>query len=342
MAQLSGIKMVIGVVAIGVVLVTLVACSRLGGGSDGAAPGDTAPLSAEAAAGTVAPGVNPVGTTSDASLTAGGVTRTYHLYVPSDLPADTPVPLLVGLHGGTGWGTQFEANSGFDRLAEANGFIVVYPDGVGIGRNADRLRTWNAGLCCGPAQKNGVDDVAFVSQVIDAVSQAHAIDPARVFVAGHSNGAMLGYRLACELSDKIAAVAVVAGTLAVQPCTPGQPVSFLEIHGTGDRNVPIDGGVGDRGISQVDYPSVRTGIATMASLNGCTGDPTVTIAGDLTTTTWGSCDGSTTVRLVAIAEAAHAWPGSAPTRLNVSGPPYPGYDASREIWAFLSAHPRSI
>ena len=250
------------------------------------------------------------------------------------------MPLLVGLHGGTGWGTQFEANSGFDRLAEANGFVVVYPDGIGIGRNNDRLRTWNAGICCGPAQKSGVDDVGFVSRLIDEISGTHHIDPNRVFVTGHSNGAMLSYRLACELSDKIAAAAVVAGTLAVEPCSPSRPVSFMEIHGTADRNVPIDGGPGDRSISRVDYPSVRTGIATMAALAGCGSEPTVTSDGDLTTTTWSGGDDTTTVKLVAITGSPHAWPGSAPTRLNVSGTPYPNYDASREIWAFLSAHPR--
>ena len=251
------------------------------------------------------------------------------------------MPLLVGLHGGVGWGTQFEANSGFDRLAEANGFLVVYPDGIGIGRNQDRLRTWNAGLCCGPAQRNGVDDVAFVSQLIDEISRTHHVDPDRVFLTGHSNGAMLSYRLACELSDKVAAAAVVAGTLAVQPCAPSRPVSFMEIHGTADRNVPIDGGAGDRSISQVDYPSVRTGIATMASLAGCAAEPSVATAGDLTTTTWSGCDAATTVKLVAITGASHAWPGSTPTRLNVAGSPYPDYDASREIWAFLSTHPRA-
>jgi len=334
------IRLVAVAVVVGMVLVAIPACSRFGGSDEGVAPGQTAPLSPEAEASGINAGVDPVGTTTDGQLTVDGRTRTYHLYVPSSLAPDTPTPLLVALHGGLGWGTQFEANSGFDRLAEANGFVVVYPDGFGVGRDNDRLRTWNAGMCCGPAMNNGVDDVAFVSQLIDEISATRSIDPARVFATGHSNGAMTSYRLACELSDKIVAAAVVAGTLAVQPCTPSHPVSFMEIHGTGDKNVPIDGGKGDRSLVQADYPSPRVGIATMASLAGCTGEPTITTAGDLTTTSWSPCDAKTEVKLVAIAGAVHAWPGSAPTRVRVAGTPYPGYDASREVWAFLSTHPR--
>jgi polyhydroxybutyrate depolymerase len=322
-------------------LLVVVGCSRGGDGATGPAPGDTAVLTPEAAGAGVKPGVDPVGTKVDATISLGGLDRTYHVYLPSALPRDQSVPLLVALHGGTGWGTQFEANSGFDRLAEANGFIVVYPDGVGLGRNADRMRTWNAGLCCGPAQKNQIDDVGFVSAVIDQVGADRHIDLNRVFVTGHSNGAMLSYRVACELSDKVAAIGVVAGSLAVDPCPTRQPVSVMEVHGTGDTHVPIEGGHGANGVAGVDFPSPREGVATMARLAGCVGDPNVTADGDLTTTEWRACDGATTVKLVAITGAEHAWPGSAPTRVNAAGPPYPGYDASREIWAFLSTHPRS-
>ena len=302
-ARRKVIKVLVVISVAALVALTAVACGRLGGGSPAAAPGDTAPLSPEA----TASGVEGRGRAGRHHHRWHHHRRRSHPHLPPLRSVDPARrragPLLVGLHGGTGWGTQFEANSGFDRLAEANGFVVVYPDGIGIGRNNDRLRTWNAGICCGPAQKSGVDDVAFVSQLIDEISGTHHIDPNRIFVTGHSNGAMLSYRLACELSDKIAAAAVVAGTLAVQPCTPSRPVSFMEIHGTADRNVPIDGGTGDRSISRVDYPSVRTGIATMAALAGCGSEPTVTSDGDITTTTWSGGDDTTAVKLVAITAA---------------------------------------
>src|SRR5262249_5428677 len=115
----------------------------------GALSATSVPLAAAAA----------VASTEGTLRTPNGPDRTYHLYVPPNVTPGAPVPLLVALHGGTGWGTQFEQNSGFDHLADQHGFIVVYPDGVGIGRNGTALRTWNGGDCCGPAARQQVDDV---------------------------------------------------------------------------------------------------------------------------------------------------------------------------------------
>ena len=116
-----------------------------------------------------------VGSTEGTLRTADGRDRTYHLYVPPNLEPGTPVPLLVALHGGTGWGTQFEQNSGFDQLADRYGFIVVYPDGVGVGRNGTALRTWNGGGCCGPAARQEVDDVGFIRQLVEQL-RTRALD----------------------------------------------------------------------------------------------------------------------------------------------------------------------
>ena len=104
---------------------------------------------AEESEGTIVP---LAGETVDGQITtADGRVRTYHLYVPGG-PADEPAPLLIALHGGTGSGTQFRRNSGLDALADEHGFLVVYPDGVGVGPR-DSLRTWNGGYCCGPAAR---------------------------------------------------------------------------------------------------------------------------------------------------------------------------------------------
>ncbi len=110
-------------------------------------------------------GIAPRGETIDGSLTApDGSQRTYHLFVPESLPEGTEAPLLVAMHGGTGWGLQFQAASGFDDLAEANGFLVVYPDGTEIDLVPEG-RVWNGGRCCGRAQQDraDVDDVGFLS-----------------------------------------------------------------------------------------------------------------------------------------------------------------------------------
>ncbi|MGZ4785836.1 MAG: extracellular catalytic domain type 1 short-chain-length polyhydroxyalkanoate depolymerase [Acidimicrobiales bacterium] len=322
----------------------LAACGPRSGGG-GAAPGDTADTTPEAAVSGVARGVDPTGHLLDGTLdTADGRTRSFHLYVPASLPVDSPVPLLVGLHGGGGWGTQFEANSRFDRLAESNHFLVVYPDGVGVSLlgSDDKLRTWNAGTCCGTAEKDDIDDVAFISQLIDRIESDYHVDPDRVFAAGHSNGAMLSYRLACELSDKIAAVGIVSGALEIDSCTPSKPVSVIQINGTADQNVPIDGGRGSRTLSGGSHPPPRDGADTMAVADGCPNDPSVTNDRDLTTTTWSGCGDATTIRFVVIAGSPHAWPGSQSGPLSgiTVGTPYPNYDASYEVWAFLAAHPR--
>jgi len=334
----------VAVVVVALVGLGVAACGARSD-SSGPAPGDTATTSPEAGASGALRGVDPTGQLVDGRLTtADGRTRTYHLYVPASLPADTPVPLLVGLHGGGGWGTQFEDNSRFDRLAEANHFLVVYPDGVGLSLlgSGDKLRTWNAGTCCGRAEKDDVDDVAFISALIDQIEQDHHVDPGRVYAAGHSNGAMLSYRLACELSDKIAAVGIVSGALEIDSCTPSRPVSVIQINGTADQNVPIDGGRGARTLSGGSHPPPRDGANTMAAADACPNDPAVVHHDDLTVSTWSGCGQGTQIRFVVIDGSPHAWPGSkgGPLSGATVGTAYPNYDASFEVWAFLAAHHR--
>jgi polyhydroxybutyrate depolymerase len=277
--------------------------------------------------------------------TADGRTRSYRLFVPASLPAGTPAPLLIALHGGLGNSEQFEVNSGFDGLAEANGFVVVYPDGIGAVTDSRGPQTWNGGYCCGKAVERNVDDVGFVRQLIGVVRSQVAVDPTRVFAAGHSNGAILAYRLACELSDVIVAIGVQAGSLGVDSCTPSRPVSVFHLHGTADTNHPIGGGSGD-GLSGVVFRPARAAVEALASLDGCAATPTVeTPASDraLTVSTWSSCSSGTAVRFVAVDGATHAWMGHEPYSKAGSsfvGEPYRDLDASRAIWSFLAAHPR--
>jgi len=293
--------------------------------------------------GAALPGIAATGDVIDSTLvTADGRTRVYRTYIPSNLP-DGPVPVLLAFHGGTGWGKQFERNSGFDELAEANGFLVVYPDGIGTGAGEATNRTWNGGECCGAAARNNVDDVAFVARLLDTLEADYDVDTARVFAAGHSNGGILSYRLACELSDRIVAVGLQAGTLGVDDCSPSRPVSLLHIHGEADRNLPIDGGVGPDSIAGVDFTSPRLAVRTFAVADGCTADPMVTgdaANADLTVSTWSGCDGAAEVKFVAVAGAAHSWMGHVPSNPTAL-PAYQGLDASYEIVAFLLAHPRT-
>jgi polyhydroxybutyrate depolymerase len=296
-----------------------------------------------ASAGPTAPSTSApaTGTTTDITVhTADGRDRTARVYVPAGLRADRPIPLLVALHGGTGWGKQFERTSGYDALADEHGFIVTYPDGIGVGPRGDLFRTWNGGVCCGPAVRQDVDDVAFLKRLVATISDQQRIDPDRVFATGHSNGMIMAYRLLCEAADVFVAAAGQAGTLGVSHCRPSQPVSLRHIHGTADTNLPLDGGRGASSIAGIDFPSPRVGIRTFAAADGCTHGPKTTTHDPVTTRAWRSCDDGTVVELVTVDGASHAWMGS-------RGPTRPGgpvastaYDSSRSSWDFLAAHPR--
>lgn len=290
----------------------------------------------------VLPAIRAVGETIDGELpTSDGRTRSYHLYVPSALQPG-PMPLLIALHGGTGWGAQFQRNSGFDELAEANGFLVVFPDGVGIGDNADQFRTWNGGYCCGTAVKQDVDDVGFIAALIDAIVGEYDVDTSQIFAAGHSNGGIMSYRLACELSDRIVAIGLQAGSLGIDECEPSQPVSVLHLHGTADMNHPIDGGVGPNGISGTDFRSAAYSVETAAAAMGCAAEPAAATDAtnpDLAITSWTQCSNGVEVRLVAVTGASHSWMGHVPSNPAASAA-YADLDASVVILEFLLNHPR--
>lgn len=284
------------------------------------------------------PAVDPAASVRSGSITtADGRVRTYRLYVPASAAGTDRLPLLVALHGGLGWGAQFEANSGFDGLAESNRFIVVYPDGTNARPGDTTLLTWNGGLCCRPASDAGVDDISFLRLLIDQLLGSEPVDPQRVFATGHSNGAILAYRMACEMSDRIAAIAVQSGVIGV-PCQPARPVSVFHLHGLADSNIPIDGGRGS-GPSGVMFPSPREAASSFAALDDCPAspidqaDPT---NGDVRSRVWSNCSAGTEVRFVTVAGASHAWMGHPTTARSLVGEPYGSFDASRAIWSFLA------
>ena len=256
----------------------------------------------------------PASGSAEHTLRFGGLSRTYRTYRPAVLPIDSAVPLVVVLHGGMGSGKHAERAYGWDARADRGQFVVAYPDGVG--------RTWNAGPgCCGPAVRDGVDDVGFLEQLIAAVGTTAPIDPARVYVTGMSNGGMMAYRLACE-STRFAAIAPVAGTL-VTDCPRPPLTSVLHIHGTADPTVPYDGGPGNRNdgrMVNINGPAVPDLIASWRAAGGC-GPPTEGVA-EAVTTSITACPGGREIELVTIAGAAHKWPGT----------------ATDTIWSFFSRH----
>ncbi len=178
----------------------------------------------------------------DRSLVISGVTRTYIVHVPPRVSEGRPLPIVLAFHGGGGTASGFKAYAGLDALADREGFVVVYPDGTGrLGR---RLLTRNAGGCCGYAAAQSVDDVGFALAALRDVARNVSIDPARVYATGHSNGAMMAYRLAIDAAERVAAIAPVAGAMQAASFPPARPVPVLHIHSVDDPRALYAGGLG--------------------------------------------------------------------------------------------------
>lgn len=268
------------------------------------------------------------------TVSAGGLTRSYRLHRPAGLGREVTVPLVLMLHGGFGTAAQAQAAYGWDAAAERHGFVVAYPDGVG--------RSWNAGVCCGPARDAGVDDVGFLWALVQAVGAAEGVDPDRVYATGMSNGAMMAYRLACDLPGCFAAIGPVAGSLMLS-CPHPPPTSLLHIHGLADHNVPFAGGIGSRAREPQARPPVPGIIEAWRRAAAC-GPVAVTEAPPVRTETAVGPDG-VEVALITVAGAGHQWPGGRPAaprlvRMLRLDQPSAALDATEVLWSFFAAHPR--
>lgn len=270
------------------------------------------------------------GRTQVNTIRVGEIDRTYRVYRPSHT-IDRP-GLVIVLHGSFGGALQVESSTGFDSQADRLGWIAVYPDGV--------LDGWDTIPGASVRSHPGADDVAFISALIDRLAASDNLDPDRVFVTGISRGASMSYRLGCEISGRVAAVAPVSGNMAMAdgsaaefPCDPVAPVSVLAIHGTADGTIPIAGGRAD-----VAYAPMSDVIDRWRALDACTGSGAVSTDGSSTTTSW-VCQGGSAVQTRIVTGGRHAWPGAV-------APPYgtsvaaDDFDASRLIADFFAAHPR--
>ena len=252
-------------------------------------------------------------------LTIGGMERTYFLHIPSGLNDHESVPLVFVFHGFQENGAFARNYTGMDKIADANRFIVVYPDGSGPSGSL----SWNASGCCGYALQNNVDEPAFVRAIIADVEAIVKVDSRRTYAAGFSNGALLSYRLACEMSGTFAAIAPASGVLMYSPCQPQQPVSIMHVHGINDRVVPIEGGG-----SGIQFPPVEESLAAWAQLDGCSGEEPVEKDGVLAHTTYGSCKPGVSVELYVVDGTGHGWPSQYIAPI------------SQMIWDFFSTHPK--
>lgn len=257
------------------------------------------------------------------SLEVGGLTRTATLYQPAGLGSG-PHPLIVALHGGWGSGSTMAEQTGLDALAERQGFLVVYPDGVG--------RAWNAGTCCaGPVRRN-IDDVGFIRALVQRLVETEGADPARVYGTGFSNGAMLLHRVACEAPTLFRAIAPVSGgPMTGTACDARQPVPALLIQGRLDNRIPWDGGEFEGSFR----PAMRDIVAGLAQRNGCEEAETV-IQRDEGLTCWErrGCKGAP-VQWCGLDTVGHQWPGGRSYLPRLLGPNTERFRASERIVAFF-------
>lgn len=188
--------------------------------------------------------------------------------VPSSYRPDTPVALLVLLHGHGASGLVQSLYFGLPALAEARGFILLAPDGT-VG--SDGARFWNATDACCDFDQTGVDDVAYLGNLVAEAQQRFSIDPKRIYFAGHSNGGFMSYRMACDRADLVAAMMSLAGAswLDSARCQPSEPVAVLQIHGTADDTVLYDGGTLNVSGTTAPYPGAVQSVRDWALLDGC-------------------------------------------------------------------------
>ncbi len=270
----------------------------------------------------------------------GGRERAYFLWAPTGERAGR-VPLVLVLHGGGGNGENVQEMTGFTAVARREGFAVAYPEGTG---RLGRLLTWNAGHCCGYAMSEGVDDVGFLTALVERLVADGLVDPARVYVTGMSNGAMMAHRMGAEASAHVAAIAPVVGGLFGDERRPSVPVSALLINGALDRSIPVDGGqTGGRFANAWDGTPLRP-VAFQgdfwASANGCRDAGREVVRGVVRERT-AICPPGVAVRSLLLHDNGHAWPGGQPGSAR-GDVPSTAIDATEVIWAFFLAHPRGF
>jgi len=285
------------------------------------------------------------GHTQEFMLQSGGLKRSYRLHDPARPDPDRPAPLLLVFHGGGGTPQQIERESRFSELADREGFVVVYPAGY--------RRSWNDGRGADSvaAQRDGVDDVAFVATLIDQVATIRRIDGRRVYATGISNGAMFSHQLALRMPSRIAAIAPVAGGLPepLRAQLDGRdPVSALIVNGTDDPLVPYGGGeVQVLGNARGRVIGAEEVARLWAAHDACSPTPTIedspgTAGADGCTTTrlsYRDCAQGADVVVYRLNGGGHTWPGGTqylPRRL--VGRVCRDLDGSALIWDFLQRH----
>ncbi len=283
---------------------------------------------------------------ADIDFRTDNFARNYQIHIPRAYDHQTPLPLVIVIHGAFDTAGDIASKSGFSTLADREGFIVMYPNGIGI---MGLLQHWNAGHCCGKAADDKIDDVGYLDACIDDAGRRVAIDPNRIYMVGFSNGGMLTYRYCAERGDRLAGAAVLAGAMGsrlgedppmwTMPES-APPVPMLIMHGLEDMHVPFKGGSLKPSDPPRYYDAVEDAVAYWNRQNGCRSNASdfKLINMWVRQQQWNDCTSRSPVRLYTIANWAHVWPGGAETAKLDGAHPMKGFDAARQIWSFFQTH----
>ena len=255
------------------------------------------------------------------TLVHGGRTRSFRVHLPPSCQEGSPVALVFALHRYGGTALRFEKKTGFNRIADREGFMAVYPNAAAFGANQKQM--WNSGGIFGKWWAGQVDDVGFFAKLIDAVSAQYTTDPNRVFVFGESSGGFMAYHLGARLPGRFAAIAPWAALLAYNDSLAGPPLSVIHFHGARDKDVLYSG------MPNWGFFGVEKGIRLWTKHNRCKSTPIV-IRDDpkALVRQWAAPTGTGDVVLYRLKNQDHKMP--APSNCNVA-----------EIaWAFFKNHPR--
>ena len=263
----------------------------------------------------------------------GDVTRSYLMHVPPSYDPKKKTPVVLAFHGAIMTPEMMTLFTGLNEKADKAGFIAVYPTGTGSGL----FLTWNAGGFWKIANK--ADDIGFVKKLLDDLPKVANIDPQRIYATGMSNGAMMCFRVGAELSERIAAIAPVAGTMVIEEFKPKRQVPVMYFHGTADKLVPF----GEAGKKSA-FRSVEDCVQMWVKANGCPKDPKVKELPNkadklqVTQKTYGPCKNGAEVILYVIDGGGHTWPGMPPP-VSWIGLSTGNISANDLMWEFFKRHP---
>lgn len=298
------------------------------------------------ASGDCLPDADVVGSHGRHRLASGGNEYGYLLYVPAS--ASTPAPLVMNFHGLGGDGPGQAAYTGYTDLADDEGFVVVHPSGLGDD-DWGGVRSWELAH----SDTSSRDDVQFVSDLIDRVSEQACVDESRVYATGFSNGGYFSAYLACELADQIAATFSVAGVSHPEGCQPSRPVAMAAVHGTEDEVVPFDDSresvllqgmqIHDEKARELEAffaEIIPDELADFAAVFGCAIVTESEFDSTTSLTSYTDCDGGVELRFYAVEGLGHVWPGSSWEKGNSKngGGSDAGISATADGWAFMSQY----